>query len=62
MRRRKHILKQYLRYKEHIHYVQIRTLELRSKICQDACKYGRVDYLTRSLYLKYNNYLHLLKP
>ena len=61
MRKRKHILKEYLRYRKHIDYVQNRTLELRSKICKQACLYGNVDQLTRKLYLKYNRYLQLLK-
>jgi len=61
MRRRKHILKEYLRYRKHIDYVQNRTLELRSKICKQACLYGNVDQHTRKLYLKYNRYLQLLK-
>ncbi len=43
-------------------YVRRRTLELRSKICKQACLYGTVDETTRILYLKYNRYLHLLKP
>jgi len=61
MRRRKHILKEYLRYKKHIDYVQNRTLELRSRICKQACLYGNVDQHARKLYLKYNRYLQLLK-
>ena len=62
MRRRKHILQQYLRYTRHIDYVRRRTLELRSKLCKQACLYGTVDNTTRELYLKYNRYLQLLKP
>jgi len=62
MRRRKHILQQYLRYTKHIDYVRRRTLELRSKLCKQACLYGTIDNTTRKLYLKYNRYLQLLKP
>ncbi len=50
-------LNQYLRYKHHVQFVQSRTLELRSKICSQACLYGTVDETTRTLYLKYNNRL-----
>jgi len=50
-------LNQYLRYKQHIHFVQSRTLELRSNICSQACMYGTVDDITRTLYLKYNTRL-----
>ena len=50
-------LNQYLRYKQHIQFVQSRTLELRSNICSQACMYGTVDNITRTLYLKYNNRL-----
>jgi len=57
MRRRLHILKQYLRYKKHYAYVESRTLKLRGKICHQACLYGTVDQTTRDLYLKYNSYL-----
>ena len=57
MRRRLHILKQYLRYKKHYAYVESRTLNLRGKICHQACLYGTVDQTTRDLYLKYNSYL-----
>ena len=57
MRRRLHMLKQYLRFKKHIAYVEHRTLQLRAKICNDACITGTVDNITRHLYLKYNNRL-----
>ena len=61
MRKRKHILKQYLRYSKHVDYVRRRTLELRSKLCKEACLFGTVDTTTRELYLKYNKYLIKLK-
>lgn len=61
MRRYKHELKKYLRYKKHVHYVENRCMILRNSICRQACKYGNVDKVTRELYLKYNNYLRLLR-
>ena len=57
MRRRKHILQDYLRRKRHVLYVEKRVLELRSSICQQAVLYGSVDTRTRDFYLKYNEYL-----
>ena len=62
MRRRLHILREYLRYKRHVSYVESRVVELRNQICQQAVMYGSVDNLTRDLFLKYNNYLKLLRP
>ena len=62
MRKRLHILKQYLKYKRHISYVESRVVELRASICKQAVLYGTVDNLTRDLFLKYNNYLKLLRP
>ena len=54
-------IKNYLKYKQHVQYVTTRTLELRSKICSQACLYGTVDEITRTLYLKYNNRLIKLR-
>ncbi len=54
-------LQTYLKYKRHVQFVQERTLELRSKICSQACLYGTVDEITRTLYLKYNNKLIKLR-
>ena len=62
MRKRLHILKQYLKYKRHIALVESRVVELRASICKQAVLYGTVDNLTRDLFLKYNNYLKLLRP
>ena len=62
MRKRLHILKQYLKYKRHISYVESRVVELRASICKQAVMYGTVDNVTRDLFLKYNNYLILLRP
>jgi len=62
MRRRKHILLEYLKYKRHYSYVEKRVVELRAQICKQAVLYGNVDKHIRELYLKYNEYLRLLKP
>ena len=62
MRKRLHILKEYLKYKRHISYVEGRVVELRSSICRQAVMYGNVDKTTRDLFLKYNEYLLLLRP
>ena len=60
MRRRLHILKEYLRRKKHIAYVEKRTLDLRNQICRQAVAFGNVDKTTRELFLKYNDYLKTL--
>lgn len=57
MRRRKQLLKDYLRKKRHVLYVEKRVVELRGEICQQAVLYGTVDISIRELYLKYNEYL-----
>jgi hypothetical protein len=57
MRRRLHILKEYLRYKKHIRYVEERVVELRSKITMEAMETGCADKQTRRLFFKYNEYL-----
>ena len=62
MRKRLHILKEYLRYKKHVSYVESRVVELRNSICRQAIMYGNVDRTTRDLFLKYNDYLKLLRP
>ena len=56
------MFKDYSRYKRHVSYVEKRVLELRSKICSQACLYGSVDTYTRDMYLKYNEYLKTLRP
>ena len=61
MRRRIHILKQYLKYKKHISYVEARVVELRGRICKQAVMYGNVDKTTRELFAKYNKYLLKLR-
>ena len=60
MRRRLHILKEYLRYKKHIKYIEERVEELRSKIVMEAIETGCADKQSRRLFLKYNNYLKSL--
>ena len=60
MRRRLHILKEYLRYKKHIKYVEERVVELRSKITMEAIETGCVDKQSRRLFLKYNHYFKSL--
>jgi hypothetical protein len=62
MRNYKHELIKYLRYRNHVYYVEAHVVELRNTICKQACKYGNVDNITRELYLKYNRYLLLLNP
>lgn len=57
MRRRKQLLKDYLRKKRHVLYVEKRVVQLRGEICQQAVLYGTVDISIRELYLKYNEYL-----
>ena len=57
MRKRKQLLKDYLRKKRHILYVEKRVVQLRGEICQQAVLYGTVDISIRELYLKYNEYL-----
>ena len=61
MRRYKHELIKYLKWKKHYAYVEKRTVELRSKICNDAATHGTIGIITRELYLKYNKYLIKLK-
>jgi len=57
MRKRLHILKEYLRYKKHISYVETRVVDLRRKIAKEAIETGCADKQTRRLFLKYNEYL-----
>jgi len=53
-------IKQYLKFQRHYLYVEKRVLKLRSEICSKACLYGEVDFLTRTLFMKYNTYLKKL--
>ena len=61
MRKRLDILKEYLKWKKHISYVESRVVELRGTLCIQAITYGNVDKNTRELFLKYNRYLLKLK-
>ena len=61
MRKRLDILKEYLKWKKHISYVESRVVELRGRICKQAVMYGNVDKTTRELFLKYNRYLVKLR-
>ena len=62
MRNYKEELIKYLKFKKHMGYVETRCMSLRNSICRQACKYGNVDEVTRKLYLKYNDYLKILRP
>jgi hypothetical protein len=57
----KKMMMRLLRKRKHIRYVESYVIELRSRICSQACLYGSVDAKTRDLFLKYNNYLKQLK-
>jgi hypothetical protein len=46
-------LHQYLRKQRHEAYILSRIVELRNQICRQACMYGTVDEITRTVYLKY---------
>ena len=61
MRNYKHELLNYLKYKKHVSYIETRLMQLRNQICKQAVLYGDVDNITRTLYLKYNNYLKQLR-
>ena len=61
MRNYKDELIKYLKYKKHIHHVENRCMNLRNNICRQACKYGNVDNVTRTNYLKYTKYLLKLR-
>ncbi len=47
----------YLRMKKHRSYLEKSVIEMRSKICRQACLTGIVDMNDRHLFLKYNNRL-----
>ncbi len=50
-------LKGLLRRRKHRAYLEKSVLEMRSKICKQACLIGKVDMVDRALFLKYNNRL-----
>ncbi len=53
-------IKMYYKKKRLERYITVRIVELRNKICKQACKYGSVDDTTRRLYTKYKNKLNEL--
>ena len=55
-------LRKYIKYRDHVKYVELRCNELRNKICRQATVHGTVDQINRKLYIKYNKYLQILKP
>jgi len=57
MRRYRHELIRYLKYKKHVSVVETRLMHLRNKLCKQAVLHGNIDIVTRKQYLKYNKYL-----
>ena len=55
-------IRKYIKYREHVKFVELRCNELRNKICRQATVHGTVDQTNRKLYIKYNKYLLILKP
>lgn len=51
----------YLRKRRHYKYVESYVVEMRTKICSQACLYGKSDPIDRALFLKYNDYLIKLR-
>ena len=51
----------YVRKIQHIKYVEACVIEQRDRIMKSAIMYGRVDSVSRELFLKYNDYLIKLK-
>ena len=47
----------FLRRRKHRAYLEQSVIEMRSKICKQACLIGKVDMIDRALFLKYNNKL-----
>lgn len=50
-------LGEYFRKKRHRDYLEKSVIEMRSKICKQACLTGEVDMITRNLFLRYNRKL-----
>jgi len=48
-------IKMYYKKRRLERLITSRIMELRNKICNQACKYGNVDTVTRQLYIKYTN-------
>ena len=51
----------YIRKQQHIKYVEACVIKQRDQIMKSAILYGRVDSVSRELFLKYNDYLIKLK-
>ena len=51
----------YVRKIQHIKYVENCVVEQRNRIMKSAIMYGKVDSVSRELFLKYNEYLIKLK-
>lgn len=51
----------YVRKIQHIKYVETCVVEQRDRIMKSAIMYGKVDSVSRELFLKYNDYLIKLK-
>ena len=51
----------YVRKIQHIKYVETCVIEQRDRIMKSAIMYGKVDPVSRELFLKYNDYLIKLK-
>ena len=55
------MMMKYLRKRRHYKYVESYVVEMRTKICSQACLYGKSDPIDRALFLKYNDYLIKLR-
>ena len=51
----------YIRKIQHIKYVEHSVVKQRDRIMRSAILYGKVDSVSRELFLKYNEYLIRLK-
>jgi len=51
----------YIRKQQHIKYVEACVIKQRDQIMKSAILYGKVDSVSRELFLKYNDYLIKLK-
>ena len=51
----------YVRKIQHIKYVETCVVKQRDQIMKSAILYGKVDSVSRELFLKYNEYLIRLK-
>ena len=51
----------YIRKIQHIKYVEVFVIKQRDRIMKSAIMYGKVDPVSRELFLKYNDYLIKLR-